>query len=291
MAVFLIVQLVTCATSAGKDASSSQAASVASAETSAASSSIVQRVEETRDSMEAGGIPAIVMRKVAMKCNDVFPIAAGSELGVEDPWVKSGMFTTGDSEIDAFIKGMCDENSTSKDPSVNAYNTYVALLSQYPTTERLNNRHPDFVGWQYDYTRQFLTDGGGNCFNNAAAMQWVLRYFGYEDATAQLAIVLLQTGNESDHGAVFVTDVYHGNRQCIVDDALKADGWMIDANEYIYQAIDIGDGLDPNSFFVKNAEGIIGPPAFWYNAALYGDTEETAEAPAEESNRSEDSEG
>ncbi|MBQ9043778.1 MAG: hypothetical protein IJ111_13305 [Eggerthellaceae bacterium] len=209
------------------------------------------------------------------------PKAAGSDTGVECRWVRSGLFTTGDAGIDEWVKGFCDAHTVSDDPSENAFAAYEALLHEFGYGERLSNRHPDYVGWDYDYMWQFLTEGTGNCYNDAAATQFVLRYFGYEDATANIIFVLLQSGNMSDHGAVFVTDVYHGNRECVVDDAMGVDGWMIDADSYVYQAIDYGQKMDPDSFFVKNATEIIGPPSFWYNPAVYGDDVEQSEEPSD----------
>ena len=198
---------------------------------------------------------------------------AGPYEGVEDPWVESGLFATGNAEIDEWIKAFCDEHSVSDDPSENAHAAYLALLSEFRYGERVENRHPDYPDWDFDYTLQMIAEGSGNCYNDAAVTQWILRYFGYEDATAQIIFVLLETGDWSDHSSVFVTDVYHGNKPCIVDDALLQEGWMLDADSYVYQIIDIGRELDPDSFFVKNAEAIVDPPAFWYNPAVYGTAE------------------
>lgn len=240
---------------------------------------------ETAEASKAGDQDAYVAQHVATALDAKvakLPVAAGSSTGVADPWVRSGLFTTGDEGLDEFVKSYCDAHTVPGDPAESARNSFNALLHEFAYEERLSNRHPDFPSWDYDYTWQFVTDGSGNCFNNAAMMQWVLRYFGYEDASARIIFVLLQSGNWSDHGAVFVTDVYNGSRHCVVDDAMREDGWMIDADSYVYQIIDVGQELDPGSFFVKNAEEIIAPPSFWYNPAVYGDDVEQDAAAAGE---------
>ena len=216
---------------------------------------------------------ASIVQQVVSACEDGRYPAAGSTTGVEDPWVKSGLFTTGNAEIDEWVKEFCDAHSTSDDPSENAHEAYLALLGEFGYGERKNNRHPDYPTWDYDYTLQMFEEGSGNCYNDAAITQWVLRYFGYEDATAQIIFVLLQSGNWSDHATVFVTDVYHDNKQCVVDDALLQEGWMLDADTYVYEIIDIGREFTPD-FFEKYAEDIVEPPSFWYDPSVYGDTED-----------------
>ena len=48
----------------------------------------------------------------------------------------------------------------------------------------------------------------------------------------------LESGNWGDHGLVFVTNKVDGKR-AIVDDALSADGWMLDIDAYNYDVRNI----------------------------------------------------
>ena len=96
--------------------------------------------------------------------------------------------------------------------------------------------------------------------------QWVCRYFGYDDALAVPIVVLMQSGNWSDHGAVFVTDIYHDGKPCVIDDALFEDGWMLDGDSYTYSVIDVGQTIDRNALYVKNADGVVDPPQVWADA-------------------------
>ena len=216
----------------------------------------------------------------------------GSSTGVDDPWVQSGKFTTGDSELDEFVKELCDSNSTSSDPSANAFNTYKAILA-FDYKERDDNQYVYNSTWDVDFAVQFMQEKNGNCFNNAAMSQWVCRYFGYDDARALPIVVLMQSGEWSDHGAVFVTDVYHDNKQCVIDDALFEDGWMMNGDSYTYSIIDVGQTIDPNFFATKFAEGVVDPPEFWYKSksSTSAEADEAADDESDEDESAGDEDG
>lgn len=164
---------------------------------------------------------------------------ASSGEGVESPWTDSGRFSTGDAELDAYIKKVCDEHSTPGGSfDQNAYNTNI-YISRTDYVERENNQSPWGEGWDVEYAKQFFTEGeSGNCYNFAAVTEYVLKYFGYADAEAEPCIVKLESDSWGDHGLVFVTNKVNGQR-CLVDDALSADGWMLDINAYDYDVRNI----------------------------------------------------
>ena len=165
--------------------------------------------------------------------------AAASQQGVESPWTESGYFSTGDEKLDAYIKQLCDEHSTEGASfDQNAYDTNV-YVSRTDYVERENNQSPFGVGWDVEYAKQYFEEGNsGNCYNFAAVTQFILRYFGYDDAEAQPCVVGLESGNWGDHGLVFVTNKVDGKR-CLVDDALSANGWMLDIDAYEYDVRNI----------------------------------------------------
>ena len=158
-----------------------------------------------------------------------------SEQGVVSPWTESGYFSTGDSELDNYIKKMCDDHSTEGETfDKNAYATFIWLSQDTDYVERAENQSPYGVGWDAEYAKQFFEkNNSGNCFNFVAVAQYMLRYFGYSDAEAQPCVVELESGNWGDHGLVFLTNKVDGKR-CLVDVALSSDGWMLDINAYNY---------------------------------------------------------
>ena len=159
--------------------------------------------------------------------------------GVEDRWVSSGRFTTGDAELDRYVKSFCDGFDNS-DTSVEdcAFQAYLGVAwSEY--IERDNNQNPQGPDWAVTYAKQWFTGGGGNCYEFVAATQFVLQYFGYSDAKAEPCLIELESNDWGDHGLVFVTDISDG-RSCVCDDALGANGWMLDSDALNYKIQDIG---------------------------------------------------
>ena len=182
--------------------------------------------------------------------------------GVEDPWVEGGRFTTGDAELDQMVKTFCDENSNPElSAADNAFNVYCAVVwGEYIESD--DNQEPLGPNWDIEYAKQYITAGGGNCYNFCAFNEFVLKYFGYSDATAEPCIVLRQSGDYGDHGLVFVTNIEDG-RRCLCDSAYGANGWMVDIDSYTMQVRNIGQ--DPSEFTVAPFEDISVAP--WYDGA------------------------
>lgn len=160
--------------------------------------------------------------------------------GVVSPWTESGYFSTGDSALDNYVKDFCDQHSTEgKSFEENAYDTNLVVSTQADYVERENNQSPWGPDWDVEYAKQFFEAGNsGNCYNFAAVTQFILQYFGYEDAEGQPCIVELESGNWGDHGLVFLTNKANGKR-AIVDDAMGTNGWMLDIDVYNYDVRNI----------------------------------------------------
>lgn len=214
LVVFLLVNVVSCiggAIAPQEAQSSSEATATESADASSSSSESASASESTTASQE----------------------------GVESPWTDNGRFSTGDATLDSYIKKVCDEHSTEGASfDKNAYDTNI-YVSQTDYVERENNQSPWGPDWDVEYAKQYFeANNSGNCYNFAAVTQFVLQYFGYSDAEAQPCIVELESGNWGDHGLVFVTNKVDGKR-AIVDDALSANGWMLDIDAYNYDVRNI----------------------------------------------------
>ena len=164
---------------------------------------------------------------------------AAAAAGVESPWTDDGRFSTGDSALDNYVKKLCDEHSTAGASfDKNAYDTYI-YVSRTDYVERKNNQSPWGPTWDVEYAKQYFEEGNkGNCYNFCAVTEYVLKYFGYSDAEAEPCVVKLDSGSWGDHGLVFVTNKVD-NKRCLVDDALSANGWMLDINAYDYDVRNI----------------------------------------------------
>lgn len=192
----------------------------------------------------AGGVSATVARSAATILSTV---------GVEDPWVPSGRFTTGDAELDAIVKNFCDSNTNGElTQAENAFNVYCyAIWTEY--LERDNNQYPTGPTWDIAYAKQMMAEGSCNCYEQVAIGEFILKYFGYTDAQAEPCLVLLQSGGYGDHGLLFVTD--KDGRKCLCDPAFGSDGWMLDADSYTYKLVDVGQ--DPSEYNVANFEEVV----------------------------------
>ena len=210
--IFILFNLVTCIGGALAPKTESQEASAQA-----------ENAEGAQESESAsGGAMAVTMME-----------------GVESPWTENGRFSTGDSDLDNYIKAVCDAH-TSEGATYDqaAYDTNI-YISRTSYVERENNQSPWGPTWDVEYAKQFFDEGEkGNCYNFAAVTEYVLKYFGYSDAEAEPCIVKLESGAWGDHGLVFVTNKVDGKR-CIVDDALSADGWMLDINSYDFDVRNI----------------------------------------------------
>lgn len=177
--------------------------------------------------------------------------------GVDDPWVASGRFSTGDAELDQMVKGFCDSNSRADlNAADNAFNVYCyAVWAEF--VERENNQHPTGPDWDKVYAKQALSGNGVNCFEQVAVAEYILKYFGYADAQAEPCFILRQSGEYGDHGLLYVTDL--DGRKCLCDPAFGANGWMLDAGIYTVKVMDVGQ--DPSEFAIADFEEVV--PAPW----------------------------
>ena len=207
-------------------------------------------------STESGSIVNTVAVQAGQQASSVVP--AGS--GVEDPWVPGGRFTTGDAELDQLLKSFCDGNSEEgKSAEDNAFNVYCAAMwAEF--VERDNNQHPTGPTWDIEYAKQALKEYSVNCYEQVAVGEFILKYFGYSDATAEPCLILRQSGEYGDHGLLYVTN--KDGRKCLCDPAFGANGWMLDADIYTVKVQDVGQ--DPADFKVADFEEVV--PASWVNA-------------------------
>lgn len=235
--VALMIMLVTCVARAiGGGGDAGEAATGASSE-----ASVVATVAQTATAQSA------------------VPVVPEGE-GVEDPWVRGGRFTTGDAELDLLIKDFCDNNSEAgKGLEENAFTVYCrAMWAEF--IERDDNQEPVGPTWDITYAKQILTEGGGNCYEQVALGEYVLKYFGYSDACAEPCLILRQSGEYGVHGLLYVTD--KDGRKCLCDPALGANGWMLDADLYTVKVMDVGQ--DPSEFSITNFEEVV--KAAWIDA-------------------------
>lgn len=184
------------------------------------------------------------------------PSVAADE-GVEDPWVEGGRFSTGDAELDQMVKDFCDSNSRDDlNAADNAFNVYCyAMWAEF--VEREDNQEPTGPTWDITYAKQGLSGRGVNCYEQVAVGEYILKYFGYYDAQAEPCFILRQSGEYGDHGLLYVTDL--DGRKCLCDPAFGADGWMLDADIYTVQLMEVGQ--DPAEFAIADFEKVV--PAPW----------------------------
>lgn len=157
--------------------------------------------------------------------------------GVEDPWVEGGWFTSGNPELDRRLKDFCDsftEEGATREEA--AYLSYLHV-SWYEYTEREDNQDPRGPDWSVQYALDQLVNDEGNCYNFSALVEWVLHYFGYEDAIAEPCIIELQGGSWGDHGLTFVT---MDGEEYLIDAARSSLGWKIPRSAYNFEIVDIG---------------------------------------------------
>ena len=235
LAVVLLVSLVSCAVrGCGSDAAKEQA----SGESASASA---PAVDTTASQVSSQTSTAVL----------------GADEGVEDPWVEGGRFTTGDAELDQLVKDWCDDNSN---PDLtceeNAFNAYCGAMWK-DFIERDDNQYPMGTDWDIAYAKQIMNEGGSNCYEQAAIGEFILKYFGYEEAYAEPCFILRQSGEYGNHGLIYVTD--KDGRKCLCDPAFGANGWMLDADIYTVKLIDIGQ--DRSELTIAPFEEVV--PAPW----------------------------
>jgi hypothetical protein len=157
---------------------------------------------------------------------------------VEDPWVESGYYTSGDKKLDEEVKEFCDAYASTDDSREDAALSMYQALAWADYVERDDAQEPAGPNWRNTYAHQYFeNNNSGNCYEFAAALMYCLRYMGYEDAQAEAILILLQSGSWGDHGIVFVTDDNGNPAMC--DTARGIDGWMIGTDTYTYKVEDV----------------------------------------------------
>ncbi len=171
------------------------------------------------------------------KSKDKDASADSKTAGVDDPWVDSGKFTSGDTALDSEVKAYCDSLvDTSMDRDTAVFEVYKSIAwSDY--VERDAAQHPSGKDWRTEFARMYYeNDTSGNCYEFAAFLSYCMRYLGFDDATAQGVLVELQGGGWGDHGIVYVTSAE--GEACICDTARGTNGWMIPEGSYNVQLQD-----------------------------------------------------
>lgn len=163
--------------------------------------------------------------------------AEGTQTGVDDPWVASGKFTTGDTVLDGEVKAFCDSKvDTSMDLLDAAFEVYLGVAwSDY--VERDAAQHPAGADWRTKFARMYYENGcSGNCYEFATFLSYCMRYLGFDDATAEGIVLELQSGDSGDHCVVFLTNTDGSER--MLDTARGSDGWMLTRDVYNYSLLD-----------------------------------------------------
>lgn len=158
--------------------------------------------------------------------------------GLQDNWVSSAVFTTGNKDLDIQVKDFCDalttEGMTASENAQEVFNTIV--WSGYE--ERTEEEKPMGRDWATVSARHYFDTGNpaegiggtGDAYEFAAAISYCLRYFGYSDA---LAIpVLIGKSGAGQYGSALVVVTDEDGRSCVCDPTLSADGWMLDRSTY-----------------------------------------------------------
>ncbi|MDO4797440.1 MAG: hypothetical protein Q4A01_05395 [Coriobacteriales bacterium] len=173
-----------------------------------------------------------------------------SNVGVEDRWVTSGYFTTGDKNLDAKVKQFCDALTVEgSNASSNALEVYNNIMWNYSIVDRGEKAKPAGPNWDTACARDFFSrydaaaglGGEADYYELAAVVACCLRYFGYSDALA--VPVVIDSGGESTVDAAYclVTDENGAARIC--DPTMGAAGWMTDRYSHKFMVDDIGQDL------------------------------------------------
>ena len=158
--------------------------------------------------------------------------SAAAKDGVEDPWTKSGTYTSGDTVLDGEVKAFVDSkvNKDSMSLADATLEIYKGIAwSDY--VERDSAQKPKGKNWRSEYARMYYENScSGNCYEFAAFLMYCLQYLGYDDATAEGLLIELESGSWGDHAVVFVTNT--DGSKCMCDTARGTNGYMISANSY-----------------------------------------------------------
>lgn len=166
--------------------------------------------------------------------------------GLEDQWVSSAVFTTGNKDLDVKVKQFCDaltvEGASASDNARKVYNTIVwsAVEGRAESEKPTGNDWDKIAALHYFSTGspEEGLGGAGDVYDFAAATSFCLRYFGYTDALAIPVILSSQEGS----ALVVVSDEY--GRGMVCDPSLAANGWMLDRSAYSIEVEDIEQNLE-----------------------------------------------
>lgn len=184
--------------------------------------------------------PAIA--DVAAEVQDPVATAPAADVqeyyGLQDNWLASAVFTTGNKDLDIQVKDFCDalttEGMTASENAQKVFNTIV--WSGYEG--RTEEERPMGRDWATVSARHYFDMGNpaegiggtGDAYEFAAAISYCLRYFGYSDA---LAIpVLIGESGAGQYGSALVVVTDENGRSCVCDPTLSSDGWMLDLSTY-----------------------------------------------------------
>ena len=250
ISMILLLNLGSCmgrAMAGSGDASGQQAAAEASSSSEAADGSGSAGSESSPSSQSSASSQSASQASGTTSA----PIVAAGE-GVEDPWVEGGRFSSGDAELDQLVKNFCDNcTDSSKSAADNAFTAYfTAVTTDYVESD--DNQQPVGPTWDIEYAKQMLTKNTGNCYEFVAAVEYILKYFGYYDAQAEPCHVLLDSGGYGEHGLLYVTDL--DGRKCLIDPSFASNGWMLDADSYTVRLADVGQ--DPSERNIANFEAV-----------------------------------
>lgn len=169
--------------------------------------------------------------------------------GLEDKWLASGNFTTGNKELDAQVKAFCDalatEGATPRENAQKAYNTIV--WSEYK--DRSESERPTGSDWDKAAAHEFFSagvpeegkTGAGDFYEFAAAASFCLRYFGFYDAIALPVVAGSTAAGQSSSALILLSDEY--GQGCVCDPTIAGDGWMLDSDLYDIVVEDIEQDL------------------------------------------------
>ena len=172
-----------------------------------------------------------------------------SYAGLEDKCLASGLFTTGNKELDKQVQEFCDaltvEGSSARDNANTVFNTIV--WSSYE--ERGPNEYPSGTEWTIASARHYFAGatpaegqpGSGDVYDFAAAIAYCLRYFGFYDALAVPIVKGTLATGQTNSALVIVSNEY--GLPCVCDPTLAAEGFMLDRGLYTIVVENIGQDL------------------------------------------------
>ena len=195
--------------------------------------------------------------------------------GLEDKWLTSGLFTTGNKELDMQVKEFCDalttEGASARDNANAVFNTIV--WSTYE--ERGANEYPSGTEWTIASARHYFAGatpaeglpGSGDVYDFAATIAFCMRYFGFYDALAVPIVKGTLATGQTGSALVLVSNEY--GLPCVCDPTLAAEGFLLDRGLYTITVENIGQDLtavEALGLDVQHPEGVNGSSSSSVNA-------------------------